>query len=187
MIISNYLSDTIDEFEENFKNFFTAGFAGKDFKPFAKKHSEILEREGGVGGKVCVKYFETIASYLPVITPTPDDEAKKKIVEGVTETLNRGVEIIKAQPGLENFQTDQALTSNPELTNFYTAIKASSDDVIIIQNEPASADKFFHDPALPLRLAQFAVLTIEASKIASNSSKQRKRKPKHPKKKGMKY
>ena len=173
--------------EENFKNFFTAGFAGEDYKPFAQKHSEILESEGGVGGPACDKFFESIASYLPVVTPTPDADAKIKIAQGVTDTLNRGLELIEAQPGLENFQTDQAMLGNPAYANLYNAIKASSDDVIKIQNDPASAYEYFHDPALPLRLAQFAVVAVEGSKTATSTKKQRKRKPKHPKTKGKKY
>jgi hypothetical protein len=150
---------------DNFKSFFSTAFSGGDISVMTAKHSEILESLGG-SSQMVAPYFNAISSLLPNLTSTPTDEEKSQIINGVNQVLINGLNLVKSQPGLENVDTDKRLFALPELAEFFRALQNLLVEVEKMRSDPSYAVVYFKNPQLPDYLARFAVLVVEASKVA---------------------
>jgi hypothetical protein len=152
---------------KNFKKFFPAAFAGGIIAPMIMKHSIFVNSLGGNGNlTVIVPYFKTFKSFLPLVGSNSSAEDKKVIAAGIQKAYDFGIAIVKAQPGLEDFESDEKIINDPKLADFYQKLEVFNDDVKEMIANPDLVNDYFHDPKLPLKLAKTVIEIIRASKHA---------------------
>jgi hypothetical protein len=131
------------------------------------KHSIFVNSLGGNGNlTIIVPYFKTFKSFLPIIGSNSSVDDKKAIAAGIQKAYDAGIAIVKAQPGLEKFESDKKLINDPKLVDFFQRLEGFKDDVKEMTANPDLANDYFHDPKLPSKLAKTVMTIIQASKYA---------------------
>jgi hypothetical protein len=148
-----------------FNNLFAAAAAGGDIAPTISAISKSVADMGGSSEKVG-PYLEAMAGLMKIISPNPTEEQKNEIFEASSQSLAASIELIRSQPGLNNFDTDERLQSIPEIADFFKSLESMFSVAAHISIDPTSANGYYTNPDFGAQSAQFISSLLQASQTA---------------------
>lgn len=148
--------------EGNFKDLFSISSANGDISSLITKQTELLDNNGA-NTTFIASYLTSLASLMSNLVPNPSEDQKAQIKQRTVESLNFVELVIKSQPGLENFDTDVNLITDPANYEFYQILQDLHNTGQAINNDPANAKVFFDDPTAAA-WGRLSVLTMDFSK-----------------------
>jgi hypothetical protein len=148
-----------------FNNLLAAAAAGGDLTPTISAISKSVEGMGGSSEKVG-PYLEAMAGLMKIISPNPTEEQKNEIFEASSQSLAASIELIRSQPGMSNFDSDERLQSIPEIADFFKSLESMFKVAAHISIDPTSANGYYTSPDFGAQSAQFMSSLIQASQTA---------------------
>ena len=137
----------------NFDNFFDLAFAGQDVTAVVAKQAAQVASMGG-NASISDQLLNALESLLPILTNTPDTSQKALIAQKVADLLTLIKDLIASFPGIQNFETNPNLLTDPLNAAFYALYNQLKTDAQNLIADPALALAYFSDPAEQAKLAE---------------------------------
>lgn len=147
-----------------FENLFKAELDGGDTSTIQNQLVTAYTELGGNSALVPQTVAQSKA-VTAIATPFPNFVESKKISAELTKLLDAITLLIKSQPGLENFQTDPSIQSDPQFAPFISYFDETSAKFRNMIDNPPLAYTYYSTEA-EYRAARISALFIDASKKA---------------------
>jgi hypothetical protein len=149
-------------------------FLGGDLKPFRTLYANTFQALGGNTASLG-SYVNCVGAIGSVLVENPNEEQKAQIAEKVQNYINAGIDLIKSQPGLENFETDPDIINEPKFALGWESVNQFKNKLLSLVVNPEKAYDHFRnieDKYTPIVISALIQLSkeVQAIKAAKTTS-----------------
>jgi hypothetical protein len=151
--------------QANFQNFYTLLFSNQSTISAREAQAANVAKIGG-NATITRLFSDSISALLSNLTSSPDENQQIIIRQTIKETLGLSYAFISTLPGMENFENNTVLRSNPDNARFYQIYEELQMEGVEIIANPASALAYFSNISVIIKMSETIVL---AGKISLQS------------------
>jgi hypothetical protein len=143
-------------------------------EPFRALYASTLQALGGNTARLD-NYVDSVGAIGAVLVSNPNEAQKIQIAEKIQNCINAAIDLIKSQPGLENFETDPDLINEPKFAlGLEVCYQIKNNLESLVLNPETAYDHFrnIEDKYTPIAISVVIQLSkeVQAIKAAKTTS-----------------